>query len=77
VSQAKSGRRRSNISARPGVEEITEEENSVEGGELLYPGKPVRVDIPKEIETMVMSEDFTYQSINRMEYLAIPSAKVL
>lgn len=57
-------------------EEI-EKSRLTNNGEQLYPGKPARVDIPKEIETMFMSEDFTYESINRMEYLSIPSAKVL
>jgi hypothetical protein len=38
--------------------------------EILYPGNPVKVDISKEIEMLIMSEDFTYDRINKMEYIS-------
>ena len=45
--------------------------------EILYPGNPLRVDIPKEIETMIMSEEFTYDRINKMEHVSAPAAKII
>ena len=45
--------------------------------EILYPGNPVKVDIPKEIEMLIMSEDFTYDRINKMEYVSSMAAKLI
>ena len=49
----------------------------MEASECLYPGKPVRVDIPKEIENLIMSDDFTHQSVQETEYLSLAAAKIV
>lgn len=43
----------------------------------LYPNKPVRVDLPKETENLMMSEEFSHQNIQDTEYLSFPSSKVI
>lgn len=56
---------------------LQEEDSQFEQSSDLYPNKPVRVDLPKETENLMMSEEFSHQNIQDTEYLSFPSSKIL
>lgn len=45
--------------------------------EFLYPEYPVFVDLPRETENLIMSDEFSHLSISKIEEICYPAAYII